>query len=337
MFARQLAKQNLFDPQNANRRKTGTYSLYTKENIMSWLQSPGTTSNAKNLRNASIYLYNSFNQYSRLIDYYAGLPLWAYVISPVAFNPGKVKDDVFKRQYLKVTQFFEDMNIPHEMHKAMKIALREGAFYGVFRKESGSCFIQKLNPDNCLISSISDGTYVFLYDMSSITDEQDLKILYPPEFSEMHRNYKKTGKPYQEVPDSISFCLKADDSVNDYTIPPFSSVMPLLLDISNYMDLQQTATELRNYAVLTGEIPTNADGTPQMDWPLVVEYLKQIYNALPPQIGCVAAPWKINQVSFNKNDGATDADLISRSADNFWSAAWFPRMRLRRGLHHLPS
>ena len=52
-FARELIKQIVYNPQNSSSRKTYSYSLYTKENIIKWLQSP--QSNEKSLRDASNY------------------------------------------------------------------------------------------------------------------------------------------------------------------------------------------------------------------------------------------------------------------------------------------
>ena len=320
-FARAVSRQNLFSPANSSSRTSARFSSYTSENMLSWMQAPGTTSNQKNLRDASNFLCNLSSHYSRLIEYYAGLPTWAYVIAPAGFDPSKVNEGTFRKQYFKAAQFLEDMNIPHEMRKAAKIAIRDGAFYGVFRRATGSCFIQKLDPQNCRLCAISDGTYSFEYKMSSITNESDLDEMFPPEFRQMYNDYKSTGTDYQEVPETISFCLKADDAINDYTIPLFSAVMPMLLDIENYKALQETQTELQNYKVVAGEIPTDANGRPQIDWGLVQQYYSHICNALPPQVGAIVAPFKLTSIDFDKSAGVSDVDIVGRSVDNFWSAA----------------
>ena len=53
-FARELIKQIVYNPQNSSSRKSYSYSLYTKENIIKWLQSP--QANEKSLRDASNYM-----------------------------------------------------------------------------------------------------------------------------------------------------------------------------------------------------------------------------------------------------------------------------------------
>ena len=41
-FARELIKQIVYNPKNSSSQKSYTYSLYTKENILKWLQSPSS-------------------------------------------------------------------------------------------------------------------------------------------------------------------------------------------------------------------------------------------------------------------------------------------------------
>lgn len=322
-FAAQIEKQMVNDPNNASKNKTTSLSRYNKETMLSWLENPGTKTNAKNLRTASMYLYNASNHYQRLINYYAGLMNWSYYITPIAFEPDKVKEDTFRKQYYKVAQYLEESNIPHEMYKMCVAALRDGAVYGVFRKGKNSSFIQKLDPQYCQITSVIDGTYGFSYQMSQVKEE-DLETWYPPEFTAMYNDYKAGKGEWQEVPMDVSFCLKADDSIDDYTIPLFASVMPLLLDIQNYMALQETATELQNYKLITGEVPLNEDGTPKIDWPLVQMYANHIMNALPAQVGLAVAPWKLEAINLSQQSANNDVDIVSRSIDNFWTTSGTP-------------
>ena len=322
-FAKALEKQMVNDPNNTSKNKTTSLSRYNKETMLKWLESPGTRSNAKNLRTASQYLYNASNHYQRLINYYAGMMLWVYYITPLSFDREKVKPDAFRKQYFKVTQYLEEANIPHEMYKMCVIALRDGAAYGVFRRGKNSSFIQQLDPQYCQITSITDGTYGFSYQMSQV-DEEDLDAWYPPEFKKMYQAYQNGEGEWQEVPMEVAFCLKADDSIDDYTIPLFASVMPLLLDIQNYMALQETATELQNYKLITGNVPLNDDGTPKIDWNLVQMYASHIMNALPPQVGLAVAPWKLEAINLSQQSANNDVDIVSRSIDNFWTTSGTP-------------
>ena len=135
----QLQKQQLVDLLS-NRSSSTTFTRYTKEQILQYMQSP--SSNEKNIRNASIYMYDASSQYRRLIQYYAYMFMWAYNLTPIDFDVSKVKQDSFRKSYLKAVAQLDMMNLKHELQKAMLVALREGVFYGVQWSGSNSYFIQ---------------------------------------------------------------------------------------------------------------------------------------------------------------------------------------------------
>jgi hypothetical protein len=246
-FAKAMAQQTIHDPAGkTSRRASRSFNTYTRDNIEEWLSAP--TNNEKNLRDASIFLYQTNSRYRNLLHYYANVPCWIYTITPVNYNPHKVKREVFLKQYQKTCNILESMGIVKSMREAALIALREGAFYGVIWGGDGNSFIlQKMNPDYCHLVSISDGgVFQYAYDMSKVK-EADLPNYFPPQFTAMYNEYQRTGNQYQVVPPEISFCLKGDASIVDYSLPPFSAVLPSLYTIKNVEDLTETANELSNY------------------------------------------------------------------------------------------
>ena len=316
-FARELLRQLTYNPRVSSSKKSYTYSLYTKENIIKWLQSPATATNEKNLRDASNYMYISSMHYNRLLNYYAGLYTGAYVISPLAFNPDDIKEN-FVKQYRKVSKAIELMHIPHILREEILIALRDGAFFGVLLSDNNSAFIQKIDADYCRVTSICDGSYLYKVDMTKIASKLEY---YPAEFTEMYSNYLKTGDQWQEVPLEISVCIKADDSLVDYTIPPFASVMPSLYTIANTESLQETATELKNYKMLSGKIPCDDKGNPLMDDKLVQKYYTHIANALDENVGLALSPFEFKTFNFENNSSTKEVDDLSNAVSNFWSTA----------------
>ena len=182
-FAKAMAQQTIHDPSGkTSKRPSRAFSSYTRENVEGYLASP--TSNEKELRNASVYLYQTHSRYRNLLHYYACVPRWYYTITPTNFNPEKSKKESYKKQYQKTCNIIETMGLIRSMREAALIALREGAYYGVMWGRDGNSFIfQKLNPDNCQIVSVTDGNvFQFAYDMSKIK-EADLETYYPPQFA----------------------------------------------------------------------------------------------------------------------------------------------------------
>ena len=320
-FAKAMAQQTIHDPAGKTSRRTSrTYTTYTRENIEEWLSSP--TSNEKNLRDASVFLYQTNSRYRNLLHYYANVPCWLYTITPVNYNPDKVKRETFKKQYQKTCNIIESMGIIKTMREAALIALREGALYGVIWGGDGNSFIlQRLNPDYCSIVSISDGgVFQFAYDMSKIK-EADLPTYYPPQFADMYQEYKRTGNQYQVVPPEISFCLKGDSSIVDYSLPPFSAVLPSLYSIKNVEDLTETATELSNYKLIAGVLPVDNEGVPLVDYNTAMQYYAHIAGNVGDRVGVAISPFELKSYDFEQSGTTAQIDNVARANENFFASA----------------
>lgn len=316
-YARELLRQITYNPRVSSSKKSYSYSLYTKEDVIKWLQQPSSAANEKNLRQASNYMYITSMHYNRLLNYYAGLYTGAYVISPLDFNPEDIKDN-FKKQYRKVSKALELMDIPKIMRQELLVAMRDGAFFGVLLSDNNSAFIQQIDPEYCRITSICDGSFLYKIDMTKIASKLEY---YPAVFTEMYKNYMQTGDQWQEVPIEVSVCIKGDDTVIDYSVPPFASVMPSLYTIANAEALHETATELKNYKMLAGKIPCDDKGNPLMTEQTVQKYYTHIANALDENVGLALSPFSFETFNFENSKGASEVDDVANAVQNFWSTA----------------
>lgn len=308
--AQRIAKPN----ENIN-AESSAFSRYTKEQIMGFMQNP--TSNAKQLRDASNYMADVSTQYNRLLEHYANLYTWAYTVAPVAYAGADNKEGI-EKAYWESLALLEKVNLAHAAPPVIKVALREGAFYGVIWVGSNVVYVQKINADYCKLTHIVDGTWQYSVDMSKIKENR--LDLYPPEFTTMFQEYQKTGLKWQEVPSQVSFCVKADETVTAYALPPFSATLGLLYDIEQYKALQETSTVINNYKLLNMKIPLNDDGTPQIDWTLANQYYNQLCNNVDSHIGVTISPMDLKDFDF-EHSGATDqVDIVARAEDNYWAS-----------------
>lgn len=320
-FAKAMSTQVIHDPDGKTSRRTSrTYTSLTRENVDTYLNAP--SANEKQLRTASVQLYQTHSRYRNLLHYYACVPRWYYTITPLAFNPDKAKKDTFKKQYQKACNLIESMGIVRTMRDVALVALREGAYYGCIWGGDGNSFIlQKLNPDFCQIVSITDGNvFQFAYDMSQVK-EADLATYYPPQFSEMYRAYQSGGSKYQVVPPEVSFCIKGDTSIIDYSIPPFSAVMPSLFSIKNVEELTETATELSNYKLLAGKLPLDDDGIPLIDYPTAMQYYAHIAGNVGDRVGVAISPFDLKAYDFEQSGTTAQIDNVARANENFFASA----------------
>lgn len=322
-FAKALAQQVIHDPSGkTSRRATRTYSgsTYTRETIDGFLESPSTSE--KSLRDASIFLYQTNSRYRNLLNYYANLPCWIYVVTPLNYNPDKVKAETFRKQYQKVMGILESMGVVKHMREVTLAALREGVYYGAIWGGDGSSFVlQKLDPDNCQIVSIGDGgVFQFTYDMSKVK-EADLATHYPPEFMDMWDEYRRSGNQHQVVPPEISVCVKADPSIVEYSVPPFAAVMPYVYSIKNAEEQADTSSEMSNYKLIAGKIETDDDGVPVLDYATAMQYYAHIANNVGDRVGVAVTPFDLKSYDFEQSGTTAQVDIVSRATDNFFASA----------------
>ena len=313
--ARQRDTRQILSKPNENvNAEFSAFSRYTKEQIMSFMQNP--SANAKQLRDASNYMADVSTQYNRLLEHYANLYTWACTVSPVGYSGTNQK--TAEKSYWESLALLEKINLAHTAPSVIKIALREGVFFGVVWIGSNVLYVQKINPDYCRLTHIVDGTWQYSVDMSKIKENR--LDLYPPEFTTMFKEYQRDGLKWKEVPSNVSFCIKADETVLAYALPPFAATLGLLYDIEQYKALQETGTVINNYKLLNMKIPLNEDGTPQVDWTLANQYYSQMCNNVDAHIGVTISPMEIQDFDF-EHSGATDqVDIVARAEDNYWAA-----------------
>jgi len=126
----------------SNKTKTVSLSKYTKDQIMTWLKAP--ESNAKSLREVSTYLYVVSSQYRRLVNYFAKMYKFDYILIPYKSDFTSAKSKSILDAYKRTVEYVETMNLKHEMQKASVVAWREDVFYGYIYKTNNSFTLKKL-------------------------------------------------------------------------------------------------------------------------------------------------------------------------------------------------
>ena len=98
----------------------------------------------KTLRDLSNFLFILSPHYRRLCTYHAEMPSLDWFVEPYKLSLDKINIKQFKKVYNETLYELDNMNIKHEMLKALQITFREGIFYGYEHKTEDSYFIQKI-------------------------------------------------------------------------------------------------------------------------------------------------------------------------------------------------
>lgn len=296
-----------------------TYSKYSKEQVVTYIANPVTYE--KQLRDMSRYLFNISCQYRRLIQYFANMLTYAYILYPLNLDSKDVDEDKFYKQYLKAKESVDVMNIRHEFAKILNVAFTEDVFYGYINETSGNFMIQQLNPEYCKIDSVVDGVYSFSWNSSYFNGKEALLAFYDPEFTTAYNAYKEdSAKRWAELDPKRSICIKINET-NLTPIPPFVSLFSALADIEDYRAITKNASEISNYKALSLKMPVDSDGNLQLPKSLCIEFYNALLDVLPENIGAFLTPMEVSDWSFEKSGGLSDTDLVAKAEDAFFRSS----------------
>ncbi len=315
-----LAKQYLRPPGSITSDTQTTFGSFTKKDILDLLERPANSE--RQLRKASIMLYNISSHYRRLISYFAKMPTFDFYLTPLGVDPqAKINEKSFKSCFKKAVDQVERMNLKHELQKVSTTIWREDVFYGYEYEQKDSYFIQKLNADYCRLSAIEDGVFTFEFDFSFFNSRLHLLPYYAPEFQRKYELYKsdRKGKRWQELDTKKEVCFKLNEDL-EYIFPPFAGTFPDIYDIADYKQLMKARTEIDNYKLVYLKIPFE-NGRFKLPERLANNYYEQMGQQMPPGVGLGMTPMDIDQVSFEQSGNTRDTDTVARSEAAFWSGS----------------
>lgn len=303
-----------------NNPTTPTFYKYTKGKIAKFLRNPYQS--AKQLRNASIYMYNASSHYRRLIRYFVGLSDLSYVVSPYKVNTAKASPNKMRKQFNDVANFLSAMDLKKQGEKMLTVAFREDTGYYTTHISDNSIMFQQLPSDYCDISVIEDNVFNVTFNFSYFDTNKDLLALYPKEFTKKYKIYQKNSvkKQWQELDSPTSFAIKCNDDIPAYPVPPFVGIFREIYDLEDYKSLKMTRTELENYAMLVMRLGVDKEGNWEMPLPVAKGFYNNLSKVLPDEVGAVLSPMPIDKIGFERA-GTNDVNNIADAEEQLYTAA----------------
>lgn len=302
-----------------NNTNTPTFSLYSKDDIQTYLQNPYRYE--KQLRRAVVYLYGASPHFRRLIQYFTGLSDLAYVVSPSKIDPQTANIKTTSRNYRKTINILTAMNVRTQFPKILTVCLREDVFYGTLWVSNDSITIQQLPSDYCSISTIEGNVLNVTFDFSYFDSHGAILEYYPPEFKIKYAVYQKNRMSrWIELDSPTSFAIKCNNDVLDYAMPPFAGILREVYDLEDYKQLKLTKTALENYAMLDMRLPMDSEGNWLLDYDKAKEFWQNLDAVLPEEVGSVLTPMPINKISFERSNTG-DTNTVANAEQNLFSAA----------------
>lgn len=309
--------------------KTQSYTVYSKDNLRTYLQNPSTEANQKNLRNLSEFLYTVSHVYRRLVLNKANqFDAKSYIVYPKLNDNGDVEESSYQN-YIKTSNYVQGMHLDTQVRKCLIKAWLDDVVYGFCygEPENDNFFIHILNPDYCKISSVDyySGKINFAFNFSFFDGSNSFYLdVYDPIFNKMYNSYKSDSKlRWQELPPEKTFCLKINEENLDYPIPPFSGMFNSLIDLVDLSQIQAVKDELSAYKLIWAKIPTISGSKEVDDFAVDLELANQFYQKLqgiiPDGIALGLSPLDLNDINFEAN-AAEDTNVVNKAYQNLIEA-----------------
>ena len=296
-----------------------TFSLYTKDDINTYLSNPYNYE--KQLRDAVRYIYGASPHFRRLIQYFVGLTDFAYIVSPKNIDPSTANAKTINRNYRKVNSTLAAMSIKTQFPKILRVCLKEDTFYGTMWVTNDNIIIQQLPSDYCTIQTVENNVLNVTFDFSYFDSRSNMLEFYPPEFKKKYSQYQKNRTvKWIELDSPTSFAIKVSDEILDYSIPPFVGILREVYDLEDYRQLKLTKTALENYAMLSMKLPLDKDGNWGIDYDKAKDFWRNLDSVTPEEIGTVLSPMEINKISFERSN-TSDTNTIADAEQNLFTAA----------------
>ena len=191
---------------------------------------------------------------------------------------------------------------------------------GEARKEFSLSLSDKISAVYELINATyADGCLGFVMDMTYFDQHTDWVELWGEPFITMYNEYlkDKQNNKWQQVPDSRAYVVKVnlDDPLNP--IPPYIGLFNSIIGLADDEDLQETKDAASVYKLLAFEMETKGDDPDdfKVDPDTALDYVNRANESLPPYVGSILSPLKVNPISFEK-DQAADVNIIENATKN---------------------
>lgn len=316
------AVRNLRDIQKSTRYTT--ISNYSKESVKSYIQN--ISSNEKNLRSLSRYLYYRSEIYYRLCKYYANqIDLTIRnVVPPFVMTEENDRESVLQK-YQETLDVLDTIDLNFEFRKAASICLREDVFYGcAYYTEGEGLFILPLNPDYMKIAGwFPDGSLGCAMDMSFFKSNQDLLEYWGEPFQGMWSTYQSTGEKFQLLPQEYNVCIKFRSEDWETIVPVLTPIFLSLIDLMDMADYQAVQEQANIYKLVWLEMKTLGEDVD--DWAvnpdLMIKYFnRMLEDALPPYISGAIVPGELHEISF-PDDATGDVTKVEKATKEILNTA----------------
>ena len=297
----------------ARNSTTPSLTKTDKETIRGYLTG-NIYANAKNLINASRYLFYRSPIYQKMIYAYTDMyRLDCRIITPdYSFSKGIDPKKALK-QYEDTINYMDILSLQNNFNAPLLNMWIEDVSFNLFFQDDIGSMVWHIDSNEAVIDSIYTVHGGFCYGMAldmskwrSAQRQELIEWLGEPLVS-MWKEYESSGVKYVHVPAEYSLVLKFHTDLMDSIIPPLIPYLPSLANLNDLTDVQSSADELSFYRMIymplktmsSAKNPDEFEITPD----LAINYFKIAADeAIPANVSSAVIPGdELKTIDFSDN------------------------------------
>ena len=307
---------------------TKSWTVFSKDTLRQYLQSPYAATSQTQLRNLARFLYTLSFPLRRLIQYFASIPDFSvYKVVPDYSLVEDNDEEALLQDFEDTCKFVRGLGLDLNMFRLLVNGYRDDImpFYPLTDESTGDTYMMPLDSQYCKISGIGyNGVYRVAFDFSFFNGSTGAWYLenWPKEFKTLYNKYQSDSSlRWQQLESARAFKLNVDQP--DLVLSPLVGLFEQIIDLIDLQSINSVKTVLEAYKMLVMEIPL-LDGQTPDDYAISLSVAKKFYNKmlenLPEEVIGILSPMKISPVTFDKNATSTNNE-ISDSLRNLFETS----------------
>ena len=297
------------------------------------IQSAIENNNVDRLRNYSQYFFHASGEYRRLVEYFANLLTFNFVVIPQV-DAEAVKLPRFEKAFQNVLNYTKYSHVEEVGRIIAATVIKDGAFYGYERDDVDVYVLQKLPTAYCRSRFKIDGIYAIEFDFSFFaqfrnkTDLEEALAAFPEEFAAMYNSYLKDTKNlrWQFIDPTKARAHMLTDEV-----PLLAPIFLDLIEFEDYKQIDKMRSKLDVYKVVIQKIPLDENGEITME----LDDIKMIHNNAKDMLGSsmvkvLTTPTEVHALDV-KDTKAIAQDDVEKAQKILYGSAGTPMVLFSSG------
>lgn len=294
-------------------------TAYTESRVKSMLQNAQSYGNQLGMYSKTVKRINGI--YMRIIKYFSNALTFDHVLYPLILDFSTVDVESMNLDFNQKAIYLNKLNIQYNLPIFTEKMFTQGTVFVYKIEDKKGVSYQELPLKFCRVGYIENGVYRLQFDMSQVSTATI--EFYPKEIQSAFNTYQSgsrdnfvDGKWYQVSDKGVAFTLDTDVLMQEgISSPPLANTLINAIKIETAKDNMESTDNLDTTKIIHAQVPTDKNGRPTIELPVVREYYNALKRAMPDGSVPVVNPFKTESISLNGTGSDGKFALLDKSVE----------------------